>query len=448
MFIDEAEIYLEGGRGGDGCVSFRREKYRPHGGPDGGDGGAGGDVVLEAGGRSTLSELHRRRHHRAGKGARGGSQNRSGGRGDDLVVTVPAGTVVRDTDGRVLADIVNPGQRFIAAAGGRGGRGNAALVTEAGPLPRFAEKGEPGRALIVRLELKLVADVAIVGFPNAGKSSLISRISRARPKIADYPFTTTEPNLGVVVGEEYDYVVTDVPGLVEGAHAGKGMGTAFLRHIERAAVIVYLVDMSPMSGRRPVQDLEMLEDELRLFNPELAARHRLAAANKMDLNPEPEALDELARECEKRQLALFPVSVVTGAGVQELLHALGDLVLKAREENAVPGPEVRFEAGPAEELMSVRRESGRYLVEGARVERMVRMTDWNSDEARDNLARKLRSAGVEDMLAAEGAREHDEVEIAGRVFEYIPDLPASGASGEVTGGSGKREGDTGDGAEQ
>lgn len=423
MFIDEAEIYVEGGRGGDGCVSFRREKYRPHGGPDGGDGGSGGDVVLEAAtaGKSTLGELHRRRHHHAGGGGRGGSKNRTGARGTSQLITVPAGTVVKEVSGRVIADLVEAGQRFVAARGGRGGRGNASMAGEAGPIPRFAEKGEPGRFQTLRLELKLVADVAIVGFPNAGKSSLISRISRARPKVADYPFTTTEPNLGVVVGEDFDYVVTDVPGLVEGAHAGKGMGIAFLRHIERASVIVCLVDMSPMSGRRPVEDIALLQEELALFNPELARRRRLVAANKMDLRPDAEVLEELRSECAERGLELFPISAVSGEGLGALLAELGDLVVDSREKGEVTGPPLEYTALDAEDLLRVRRTGSRFVVEGHRVERLVLMTDWDNDDARAHLAQKLRTAGVEELLSGVGARGGDEVEIAGRVFEYIPE---------------------------
>jgi GTPase len=425
MFIDEAEIYVEGGRGGDGCVSLLREKYRPHGGPDGGSGGSGGDVVLEASpGKSTLADLHRRRHHRAKGGARGGSKNKAGGRGSELVIVVPVGTVVKDPEGVVLADLAEAGQRFTAAQGGRGGRGNAAMVSRAGPTPKFAEKGEPGVSRALSLELKLIADVAIVGFPNAGKSSLVSRISRARPKVADYPFTTLEPHLGVVVGEDFDYVVTDVPGLVEGAHDGKGMGTAFLRHIERASVIVYLIDMSPDSGRRPASDLVLLEQELGLFNPALVERARLAVANKMDLRPDDELLEELRLECEKRGLDLYPISAVTGEGLPALLGALGDQVMEERERGVVTGPAVEYTAASDDDLMRVRRSGERFLVEGRRVERMVSMTDWNNDEARAHLALMLRAAGVEDMLAREGATRGNEVEIAGMVFEYVPEAPA------------------------
>ena len=422
MFIDEADIYVEGGRGGDGCVSFRREKYRPHGGPDGGYGGAGGDVVVEAAaGKSTLGEFRRRRHFRAKSGTRGGSDNKKGGRGEDLHISVPVGTVVKDGKGNVQADLVEPGRGFVAARGGRGGRGNAAMVSEVGPLPKFAERGEPGESKSIKLELKLVADVAIVGFPNSGKSSLISRISRAKPKVADYPFTTTEPHLGVVVGEDFDYVVTDVPGLVEGAHQGKGMGIAFLRHIERASVIVYLVDMSPASGRHPVSDLVLLEQELMLFNPVLVERRRLVAANKMDLRPDIEELEELRLECLQRQLMLYPVSVVTGEGLPALLAVMAEEAVKAREEGETTGEIAEYTTEGEDDIIRVKRTGERFIVEGPRVERMVSMTDWNNDDARDYLARRLRAAGVEDSLARSGAAPGDEVEIAGRIFEYIPE---------------------------
>ncbi|MFH1149614.1 MAG: GTPase ObgE [Actinomycetota bacterium] len=424
MFIDEAHIYVEGGRGGDGCVSSRHEPHRSRGGPDGGDGGAGGDVVLEVTpGRSTLAEYHRRRHFKASSGRRGGGNNRKGARGADLIIPVPEGTVVFDGEGRTLCDLLAGGQRFVAAAGGRGGRGNASLVREAGPMPRFAEKGEPPKARDLDLELKLVADVAVVGFPNAGKSSLISRVSRARPRIADYPFTTTEPNLGVVVGEDSDFVVTDVPGLVPGAHLGRGMGIAFLRHIERASTLVFLVDMSPMSGRRPVDDLVGLEEELGAYNPALLERARLVAANKMDLSPPLEEMEAIAEACGQRGLDLYPVSVVTGEGMPAVLGAMWRMVESARRLGAVPAVPVEF-VEAEQEVMSVARVGERFVVTGPVPERAVLMTDWENDDARTYLAGRLRRMGVEDALARAGAVEGDEVEIAGRAFEYVPE-PAS-----------------------
>ena len=441
MFVDEASIFVEGGRGGDGCVSFLREKYRPRGGPDGAGGGKGGDVVLEATNSvSTLSAFARRRHFRAHAGARGGSRDKRGARGRDVVVMVPPGTVVRDEGGRVIADLLEAGQVFAAARGGRAGRGNAGLVNEVGPLPRFAEKGEPGEARQISLELKLVADVAIVGFPNAGKSSLIARISAARPKIADYPFTTIEPNLGVVVGEDSDIVVTDVPGLVEGAHQGKGMGIAFLRHIERASVVLYLADMSPMSGRRPADDLVTLQRELEGYKDTLAARRSLVAANKMDLNPAADELQELRAQCEKRGLELFEISAVTGSGVKQLLHALANQVEQAREEGVSTGEQVVYEPLAEEDAMGVVAQEGLFIVTSGRLERMVNMTDWSNDDAVSHLAMKLREAGVEDAAAAAGAQAGDEIEIAGRTFEYIPDSLGLAVAPDAPTGAGDGDG--------
>ena len=435
MFIDEADIYAEGGRGGDGCASFRREKYRPRGGPDGGNGGPGGDVIVEASeSRGTLSEFHRKRHFRAERGKRGGPQDRSGASGSDTVIHVPPGTVV-SVAGAVIADLVEPGQRVVAAKRGRGGRGNASLTGEVGPLPGFAERGEPGEDLEVHLELKLVADAAIVGFPNAGKSTLISRISMARPKIADYPFTTTEPNLGVVQGSEIDFVVTDVPGLIEGAHLGKGMGIDFLRHVERASTIVFLLDMSPMSGRHPADELETLRGELGSYNPELLTRGSVVAANKMDLNPEPDSLESLAAACERSGLPLFEISAATGAGLGPLLLFLESIVDRARRERPTTGTEVTYGPPADGDYLAVSRDGERFVVQGRAVERMVRMTDWNNEEAVAHLAARLRRAGVEEVLKREGAVSGDEVEIAGKVFDFLPNTVAASSGPARKGGA-------------
>lgn len=421
MFIDEADIHVKGGRGGDGCGSFRREKYRPHGGPDGGNGGPGGNVVIRSlPGKGTLRELHGRRLYAAGDGKRGGASDRTGARGKDVVISVPCGTVVMGTDAAVLADLLEPEMEYIAATGGRGGRGNAALVGEAGPLPGFAEKGEAGDERDLHLELKLAADVAIVGYPNAGKSTLVSRISRAKPRIADYPFTTTEPCLGVVSGDETDFIVTDVPGLIDGAHLGKGMGTRFLRHIERVAVIVYLIDASPLTGRCPAEDLESLEEELRLFDQKLADRPKIVAANKMDLSPNRDEMERLKSESEDRGMKFQAISAATGEGVRELLNNLQREVCEARSEGVRSGFEVEYTDTGSEDIVVVKRKGEGFVVEGRRVEKLVQMTDWNNREAREYLSNKLRMIGIEDMLEAEGATTGDEVEIAGRVFEFIP----------------------------
>lgn len=420
--IDEASILVEGGPGGDGCVSFAREKYRPRGGTDGGDGGDGGDVLLQASrSKSTLAELNRRRRFRAGNGSRGGSNNKTGGRGTDATILVPCGTVARGPAGEAMGDLVAPGQRIIVASGGRGGRGNSSLSGVAGRLPGFAEKGAPGDTLELALELKLIADAALVGFPNAGKSTLISRISGARPKVADYPFTTIEPNLGAVEGDEIEYVVTDVPGLVEGAHAGKGMGDHFLRHIERASVIVYMADMSPATGREPAEDVEVLRGELGLFKAGLLSRRSIAVANKMDLRPGEEQLQGLREACQRDGLELMEISAATGEGLHLFLHKLESLVVEARGEKEPEGVvNVTFGPPSAEELY-IEREGGRFVVRGVSVERMVMMTDWLNDEAREFLKRRLRGKGIDEKLARLGAQEGDEVEIAGRVFEYIPE---------------------------
>ena len=385
-------------------------------------------MILEASeSRSTLAELNRRMRFRAVNGVRGNSKNRSGARGEDTVIPVPAGTVARGPDGEVIGDLVIAGQRLVVASGGKGGRGNASLTGAAGRLPSFAEKGEPGEILQLSLELKLVADVALVGFPNAGKSTLISRISGARPKIADYPFTTIEPNLGAVEGEEVEYVVTDVPGLVEGAHDGKGMGDQFLRHIERASVIVYMADMSPDTGREPASDVEVLRHELEMFNPLMMSRRSVAVANKMDVRPPEESLEALRETCAREGLELIAISAATGQGLGELLYALEALVAEARANREPEGAaSVTFRAAPVEEVM-VTRDGDGFVVRSRAVERMVTMTDWDNDEAREFLKRRLKGKGIDEKLAELGAEEGDEVEIAGRVFEYVPEAGHGGA---------------------
>jgi GTP-binding protein len=325
MFVDEAKIYVKAGDGGRGCVSFRREKFVPLGGPDGGDGGRGGDVILQADKTlQTLLDYSYRQHHKAQRGAHGQGSDKHGRRGEDCVLRVPVGTVVRDLEtGEVLADLCEDGARVVVARGGRGGRGNARFKSPTNRAPRFAEEGQPGEERWLLLELKLLADVGIMGYPNAGKSTLISRISAARPKIADYPFTTLTPNLGVVKRPNYQsFVVADIPGLIEGSHAGKGLGSRFLRHIERTALLVHLIDCTPQEGRSPAGDFEALNRELELFDPALAARPQIVACNKMDI-PEARANFELHRPYfEERGLEAYPISAATGEGVEALVNAL------------------------------------------------------------------------------------------------------------------------------
>ena len=327
MFVDQVDIHVAAGDGGKGCLSFRREKYVPRGGPDGGDGGAGGSVyIVSTPRKNTLVDFRFHPEFEARRGQHGQGSNRTGQEGDDLEIEVPIGTLVyektADGETQLVADLAEAGQRVLIARGGRGGLGNARFATSTNRAPRKTQPGEPGEERWLRLELKLLADVGLVGFPNAGKSTLISRISAAKPKIADYPFTTLTPNLGVVsMSDDRSFVVADVPGLIQGAHAGQGLGHQFLRHIERTKVLIHLVDVSGSSGRDPVQDFETINEELRLFDARVAAKPQVVVANKIDALDDPERLAALERHLRKRKLPLFRISAVTGEGVPALLEA-------------------------------------------------------------------------------------------------------------------------------
>jgi GTP-binding protein len=429
MFVDETTIEVTAGRGGDGVTSFHREKYKPRGGPDGGDGGRGGDVVLVADpGVGTLVEYHFHPHQRAKRGVHGQGSNRKGADGDSRTLPVPVGTLVRDTDGQLLADLDRPGARFLAARGGRGGRGNAALSGPGRRIAAFHEKGEPGRQRRLVLELRSLADAALVGFPNAGKSSIVARASAARPKVADYPFTTLEPVLGVVRAGDHDFVLADVPGLIPGAAAGKGLGHRFLRHVTRSAVLVHVVDLHPLEpGRDPESDLAALEAELRAYDPELAERPAMVVANKVDL-PEGRAwLPEAEAAARRRGLPCFAISAATGEGFRECLYALGAEVAQARAARpATPvAPPTTIAADP-EVPISVAREGGGFRVLGDRPERWVAMTDLDNPQAVSYLQRRLRRAGVDDLLTQAGATPGDEVVVGDAAFEFTPDpLPAT-----------------------
>ncbi|MCS6951551.1 MAG: GTPase ObgE [Bryobacterales bacterium] len=339
MFVDEATIRVRAGDGGNGCVAFRREKYVPRGGPSGGDGGRGGDVILVSSEHyNTLLHFRFNPEHRAERGRHGEGNNRAGRDGASIELPVPVGTMVYDAaTGALLYDFTQPGERFIVARGGRGGRGNARFATSRRQAPRYAEPGQPGEERLLRLELKLLADVGLVGFPNAGKSTLISRISAARPKIADYPFTTLEPHLGVVaVDENRTFVVADIPGLIEGAHQGHGLGTRFLRHIERTRLLAHLVDVSEASGRDPVRDFEVVLHELASFSPDLAAKPMLVVATKLDIVQDPGRLEALRHLAEQRGLPLYAVSSLTGQGIETLKRAMADAVLGSASGQAAP----------------------------------------------------------------------------------------------------------------
>ena len=408
MFVDEVQVNLRGGDGGAGAVSFRREAHVPKGGPDGGDGGAGGDVYLQAD-RNTASLLAFRDHphRRAESGRHGSGGKRHGARGVDLVVSVPEGTSVRTRDGDVLADLVRHGDRYLAARGGRGGRGNARFLSNARRAPGFAEQGEYGEELWLRLEVKLLADAALVGFPNAGKSTLIAAVSAAKPKIADYPFTTLEPNLGVVRFRDHELVLADIPGLIEGAAEGRGLGHQFLRHVERARVLVLLLDLAAADGTSPADQERVLLDELGRYQPELLERPRLVVGSKADVATStlagPDALE---------------ISAVTRRGLDELLGRIGTLVDDARA--AEPEAEPLVTLRPAEEGFAVvRDDDGAWRVRGRVAERVVAMADLTNEEAMQYVQHRLRAMGVERALARAGAREGDLVRIGPVELDYV-----------------------------
>ena len=319
MFIDQAKIFVQAGAGGNGCVSFRREKYVPHGGPDGGDGGNGGSVFLEVSASlSTLNSFRSKRHHRAGRGQHGRGSNQAGRSGKDLVLWVPPGTVVSESD-FLLTDLTLPGTRWMAAKGGHGGRGNSHFATSTHQTPMDAEPGEAGQERWLDLELKLLAEVGLIGFPNVGKSTLISRISAARPKIADYPFTTLVPNLGVVdLGDFRSFVVADIPGLIAGAHEGHGLGIRFLRHVERTRLLVHLVDPLPQEGRDPLKDWRVINEELKAYRAGLEKKPQIVVANKMDAHPDKARLTPLKKECARRKIPFLAISAVSGEGLKQL----------------------------------------------------------------------------------------------------------------------------------
>jgi GTP-binding protein len=417
--VDEAKIHVAAGAGGNGASAFHREPFKPKGGPDGGDGGAGGSVILRADpGVGTLLELRDYPHVKAERGGHGEGSRRSGSRGKDRIVLVPAGTVVYDDQGTLVADLANAGDELVAAQGGRGGRGNARFATATRRTPAFAEKGEPGEEGWLKLELRLLADVGLVGFPNAGKSTLISRISAAKPKIADYPFTTLEPNLGVVKGGEGSFVVADIPGLVPGAHEGKGLGIRFLKHISRAAVMVYFIDPTAFD-RDPSKDLPALKAELEAFDPELATRPALVVVSKVDVG------GETLADVVKSHPDAIRLSSVSGEGIDEVVGRLGELVAAVRSSQPERAGYVRHITRP--DSVTVTREGSTWRVTGRAPERAVGMTDFNNDEALRRLQKRLIAMGVERALYDAGARAGDDVAIGDETFEFKPEEQPTGA---------------------
>lgn len=417
FFFDEATIHLRAGRGGNGCVSFRREKYVPLGGPNGGSGGAGGDVYLAANRHlNTLIQFKRQKHFRAEAGGHGRGKDMQGKGGDDLIVSVPPGTVVRDAQtGELLADLVEDGQQVLAAKGGRGGRGNAAFASSTNQAPRLAEKGEPGEMRSLQLELKLIADVGIIGVPNAGKSTLLSAVSAAQPKIADYPFTTLSPNLGVATVDQGALVLADIPGLIEGAHAGVGLGIAFLRHIERTRVLIHLLDGAAPD---PLADFGAINAELALFSPELGDKPQIVALNKMDLPQAQEAWPIVESAMHERALSAFSISAITGQGTRELLYAVWRL-LESLPRDTAPAAEAKvFRPAEDEDAIEVVREGDHFRLHGRRLERVALMTDWSNHEAVARFQRVVKAMGVFEALRQAGVHPGDSVYVGHHELEW------------------------------
>ena len=423
MFVDRAKVFVESGGGGHGCASFRREKFVPRGGPNGGDGGNGGDVVFVADSRvSTLVELKYRQHIRAKHGQPGRSSRKHGKTGESIEVSLPAGTLIFDEDtGDLLVDLAADGNRIVVARGGKGGRGNSHFANSTNRAPRFAEKGEPGIERTLRLELKVVADVGLVGAPNAGKSTMLAAMSAAHPKIASYPFTTLSPNLGVVnPDDQRHYVVADIPGLIEGASHGAGLGIEFLRHIERTMVIAIVVDSATDHVEK---DRRSMIDEMGQYNQTLLDKPRVVVANKMDLPESSEGAKELAASASE---PVYEISAATGEGVTQLMRALAGHVEQARRQAADAAAEVETESEPERKYVYrppyvIDRKDNGFMVRGEKVERLAVMTDWDNDEARQYFMLSLGKLGIFRALARSGASTGDIVWVGPVEFEYFED---------------------------
>jgi len=422
MFIDRARIFIKAGDGGNGIVSFHREKYVPNGGPDGGDGGKGGDVIFVVEeGLNTLIDFRYKKKFLAEPGENGGSGNCSGKVGKDLVIKLPPGTLVKDENtGRILADMTKFDQRTTVAKGGKGGAGNQHFATPTRQIPSFAKSGNSGEEFKVILELKLIADVGLVGYPNAGKSTILASVSAAKPKIADYPFTTLVPNLGVVsVDVGASFVLADIPGLIEGAHEGVGLGFEFLRHVERTRLLIHVVDVAAIDGRDPVSDFETINAELREYNPKLAERPQIVAANKIDLPDGEENMAKFVETVENKGFKVFPISAATGKGVRELMAYTANLLSKLPATVITDdNPEEVVYTAIKEDPFTIRKEDEVYVVEGSWVKKIVGSTNFNVYESLQYFQRAIKSKGVIDALEKMGINEGDTVKMYNFESEY------------------------------
>ena len=420
MFIDEVKIELIAGSGGDGCMAFRREKYVEMGGPFGGNGGKGADIVFTVDeGLNTLVDLRYQKQIKGKKGENGQGKGMHGAKAEDIIIKVPLGTVITDLDTNlVIADLTNKDDSVVVAQGGRGGRGNIAFATKANPAPHFAENGEPGEVRNVKIELKLLADVGLVGMPSVGKSTIISQISKAKPKIAAYHFTTLKPNLGVVKSNNSSFVVADLPGLIEGASKGDGLGDQFLKHIERTRVIAHVIDMGATEGRDPYNDYVTINNELKEFNPKILEKPQIIIANKMDM---PDALENLEKFKQKVDKEIYPIKAINNEGLKEVIEVLANMLDKIKKEPLYE--EEKFESHvlykfKEEKPFTIIRDNDTWVIKGEKVEKLLKMTKFNTDEAANRFANKLRKYGVDDELRKLGAKEGDTVRIIDFEFEY------------------------------
>lgn len=426
MFADSAKIIIKSGRGGDGHVSFRREKYVPNGGPDGGDGGRGGDLIFQVDeGLNTLGDFRHRRKYAAENGEDGKKRNCHGKNGEDLVVKVPAGTIIRDAESdKVIADMSGDNTTQIILKGGKGGLGNQHFATSTMQAPKYAQPGQPGIELEVRLELKVIADVGLVGFPNVGKSTLLSRVTNARPKIANYHFTTLNPNLGVVDLEDAGgFVIADIPGLIEGASQGVGLGHAFLKHIERTKVMIHIVDAASVEGRDPIADIYAINQELENYNPELLKKPQVIAANKIDAiyDEEESALPALKKEFESQGIRVFPISAVSGQGIKELLYHVSELLSQTDDAPVVYEQEFFPETTVFQEeayTVTYDEKDNVYVAEGPKIEKMLGYTNIDSEKGFLFFQKFLRDQGILEELEKAGISEGDTVRMYGLEFDY------------------------------
>lgn len=425
MFVDQVNIYVKAGDGGNGIVAFRREKYVPMGGPAGGDGGKGGDVIFQVDeGLSTLMDFRYNRHFKAKRGENGMSKNKHGKDADPLIVSVPPGTIVYNEEtNELIADLTEHEQQAVIARGGRGGRGNVRFASPRDPAPNIAENGEPGEELTVRVELKVIADVGLVGFPSVGKSTLLSVVSAAKPKVADYHFTTLAPNLGVVETKDHrTFVMADLPGLIEGAHKGVGLGHQFLRHVERTRILIHVIDMSGMEGRDPYEDYKQINAELRAYDEALMERPQIIAANKMDMPGAEENL-VIFKQKLSNDIPIYPISAVTRQGVETLLYRTADLLERIPKQKTIEkstNEKIVYRHKEKEVPFEVLRDDdGAFMVTGEKIERLFKMTDFTRDEAIQRFARQMRAMGVDSKLREKGAKDGDTIRILGYEFEFM-----------------------------